>query len=212
MLNAECSDYCGREESLGFGLGAGAGSRRWAAQLCEVVGTGPVRGASGTVVMALSGFSRWSLLGSQAQLDQRPRVGHRLALPAVIRLVAAHGLFAGLVPRARGFPAQVMLADQGFLNGLGSFGVDFLLAPRLRRLLARGMFSCDAVCVDRTCCCPSTKWWILPWSCDVSCEKSSLSLASCRSVSGRCFGRRLPQPHIRTLPAHLRQSIVLLRI
>ncbi len=64
----------------------------------------------------------------QTQLDQRPRVGYCLALPSLVGLVAAHSLFAGLVPCARSFPAEVMFADQGFLNGLGSLGIDFLLA------------------------------------------------------------------------------------
>ena len=68
----------------------------------------------------------------QTQLNQRPRVGDRLALPSMVRLVAAHGLFAGLVPRAGGFPAQVVFADQGLLNGQGSFRVDFLLAAGAR--------------------------------------------------------------------------------
>jgi len=67
---------------------------------------------------------------AQTQLDQRPRVGHRLALPAVIGLVAAHGIFAGLVPCAGSFTAQVVFADQRCLNRLGTLGVDFLLAAR----------------------------------------------------------------------------------
>jgi len=72
------------------------------------------------------------LARSQTQLDQRPRIGDLLALPAMIRLISSHGFFAGLIPAARGFARQIMLADQSFLNGLGSLGVDFLLAPRPR--------------------------------------------------------------------------------
>lgn len=78
------------------------------------------------------------LAGAQSQLDERSRVGHGLALPAVVRLVAAHGFFAGLVPGAGSFSAEVVLADQGFLNGLGSLGVDFLLAAGPRRFFSRG--------------------------------------------------------------------------
>ena len=62
--------YCGLEledESLWFGFLAGVGSVPGAV-LCEVVGIGSARGASGTVVMALSGFSRWSLLGPSPSL------------------------------------------------------------------------------------------------------------------------------------------------
>ena len=65
---------------------------------------------------------------AQTQFDQCSRVGDGFALPAVIGLVAAHGFFAGLVPGASGFAAEVVLADQGFLNGPGSLGVYFLLA------------------------------------------------------------------------------------
>lgn len=65
---------------------------------------------------------------AQPQLDQRARVRNRLALPTLVRLVAAHGLFTGLVPRSRGFSLQVMFTNQGLLNGLGSLGVNFLLA------------------------------------------------------------------------------------
>ena len=62
---------------------------------------------------------------AQAELDQRPGIGYGLALPAVVGLVAAHGPFAGLVPGARRFAFQVMFANQGLLNRLGSFGVNF---------------------------------------------------------------------------------------
>jgi hypothetical protein len=36
--------------------------------VCDVVGMGSARVASGTVVMALSGLSRWSLLGPKPRL------------------------------------------------------------------------------------------------------------------------------------------------
>ncbi len=68
----------------------------------------------------------------QSQLDQRSRVGHGLALPAVICLVAAHGFFASLVPGAGGFSAEVVLADQGFLNSAGPLRVYFLLSAGAR--------------------------------------------------------------------------------
>ena len=68
------------------------------------------------------------LARTQAQADQSARIGDGFALPALIGLVAAHGFFAGLVPGASGFAAEVVLADQGFLNGPSSLGVYFLLA------------------------------------------------------------------------------------
>ena len=78
------------------------------------------------------GIQQMVLARAQAELDQRPRVRHSLALPTVIGLIAAHGLFAGLIPGTRGFSAQVMLADQRFLNRMSPLGVDFLLAAHSR--------------------------------------------------------------------------------
>jgi hypothetical protein len=81
------------------------------------------------------------LARSQAEFDQCSRVGHRLALPALICLEVAHGFFACLVPRACGLsPREVVLADQSFLNCLRPLGVNFLLPAW--PLLSRGAFSC----------------------------------------------------------------------
>src|ERR1035441_9017640 len=67
MLNVSAGSHCGREASLWWELGAGAGSVVGGA-LCDVVGIDSARGASGTVVIALSGFRRWSLLGPKPSL------------------------------------------------------------------------------------------------------------------------------------------------
>lgn len=88
------------------------------------------------------GIQQVILAWSQAQLDERPRVGNGLALPAMVGLITAHGLFAGLVPCAGRGPSQIVLANQRLLNFLGSFRVDLLLAFRPPRLfLVRRMFS-----------------------------------------------------------------------
>ncbi len=81
------------------------------------------------------------LARAEPQLDEGAGVGHLLALPAVVGLVAPHGFFTGLVPRARWFTAQVVLADQGLLNSLGSLGINLLLAADARGLFSRGAFS-----------------------------------------------------------------------
>jgi hypothetical protein len=73
----------------------------------------------------------------QAKADQGARIGNRFALPAMIRLVLAHGIFAGLVPCAGGLSAHVVFADQGLLNRLCPLGINLLLPSHLRRLLAR---------------------------------------------------------------------------
>ena len=77
--------------------------------------------------------------GTQAETDQRPRIGYGLALPSMIRLITAHGLFAGLVPTAVSLSGQVVLADERFLDGLGPLRINFLLA--FGTLLSRGVFS-----------------------------------------------------------------------
>ena len=68
----------------------------------------------------------------QPQADQSARIGHRFRLPAVVGLIAAHGIFAGLVPGSGRFAAQVMFANQRFLNLLRPLGIDLLLAARNR--------------------------------------------------------------------------------
>jgi hypothetical protein len=80
--------------------------------------------------------------GSQPEFDESAGVGNRLALPAMIGLVAAHRLFAGLGPRARGLSAHVVFADECFLNRLRSLGVDFLLPASACRFFPGGAFSC----------------------------------------------------------------------
>jgi hypothetical protein len=72
---------------------------------------------------------------AQPQADQRTRIGHRFRLPAMIRLIAAHSVFAGLVPGSGRFAAQVMFANQRFLNFLRPLRIDLLLAPRSRFFL-----------------------------------------------------------------------------
>ena len=79
----------------------------------------------------------------KTEFDQCSRVGYGLALPAIVSLIAAHGRFAGLVPCAGSFSAQVMLADQRFLNRLRSLGIDFLLAADT--LSARAFSSRDCM-------------------------------------------------------------------
>ncbi len=71
----------------------------------------------------------------KAEFDQSARVGDGLALPSVIGLEAAHGGFAGVIPRSGGFSGQIMLTDQRFLNGLRALGIDLLLATNFRRFL-----------------------------------------------------------------------------
>jgi hypothetical protein len=72
----------------------------------------------------------------QPKGDQRARIGNRLRLPAVIGLIAPHGLFTGLIPGSGCFAAQVVLADQRFLDLVSPLGINFLLSSRGRLPLA----------------------------------------------------------------------------
>lgn len=65
---------------------------------------------------------------TQPEADQSARIGHGFRLPAVIGLVAPHGVFAGLIPIAGCVGAKVVLADQRFLNCLRTLGINLLLA------------------------------------------------------------------------------------
>jgi len=68
----------------------------------------------------------------QSQADQRARIRHRLRLPAMVGLIAPHGLFTRLIPRPSRRAAQVVLANQRFLDRMCPLRIDFLLPPRRR--------------------------------------------------------------------------------
>jgi len=83
------------------------------------------------------GVEQVILARPKAEADQRARIRNSFALPAVIRLELAHGIFASLVPGSGGLAFQIVLADQSFLNRLCPLGVDLLLTTSPRRLLVR---------------------------------------------------------------------------
>ena len=56
--------------------------------------------------------------GSKPKADESARIRYGFRLPAVIGLIAAHGVFAGLIPGSRRLAAHIMLADQRFLDCL----------------------------------------------------------------------------------------------
>src|SRR5208282_1746586 len=75
----------------------------------------------------------------QSQADQRPRIRHSLRLPAMIRLIFPHGVFAGLVPGPGRFAGEIVLPDQRLLNRMRPLRIDFLLSAG-GRLLSAGLF------------------------------------------------------------------------
>ncbi len=64
----------------------------------------------------------------QAELDQGPRIGGELGLPAVVSLKLGQCIFGGLVPNASGLAAKVMLLNQRALDLAGSFLIDGALS------------------------------------------------------------------------------------
>ena len=75
----------------------------------------------------------------QTQLDQGPRVGSELGLPAVVSLELGQGIFGGLVPNASGLAAEVMLLNQRALDFAGAFLIDRALPVRMGCALGAGL-------------------------------------------------------------------------
>ncbi len=75
------------------------------------------------------------MVGSQAQLDERPGIGRQLGLPAIGGLVAGQGVAGGRVPGAGRLAAKVMLANEGALNFRGALLVDAALTVGAGRAL-----------------------------------------------------------------------------
>ena len=68
------------------------------------------------------------MVWTEAQADQGARIGNGFRLPAVVGLIAAQGVFAGLIPGSSGLSRHIVFADQSFLNFLCAIGINFLLA------------------------------------------------------------------------------------
>jgi len=68
------------------------------------------------------------VIGPESKIDQRPRVGNDLSLPAVISLILFTRPLGVAIPFSRGVPIQIVLPDQCFLNCLRTRVVDFLLS------------------------------------------------------------------------------------
>lgn len=73
------------------------------------------------------GVQQAIVIRPQSQFDERPRIGNRLRLPAILALQATQGLLGRVVPHARGRALQVALADQRFLDFPGALRIDILL-------------------------------------------------------------------------------------
>jgi len=138
------------------------------------------------------GIEQVILARPQAQTDQRPRVGNFLGLPAVIALISPHGVFARLIPRAGRLSAQIMLANQRFLNGASSLRVNLLLTappgrsslPRVfpgRGAVSRGGFRCGSRW--------GRAWRLGGWCCRGGLRSRGLHLsgAAARGLARACW-------------------------
>ena len=72
--------------------------------------------------------------GSQAQLNQSPRIGHGLGLPPLIGLITPERSLGRVIPFSGRFPGHVVLSNQGLLNLLGALGFNCFLAALFRAL------------------------------------------------------------------------------
>ena len=77
------------------------------------------------------------VIGTEAKFDEGARIGGGFRLPSIIGLKLLHGLFRSIVPDPGGFSAEVMFANQGFLDLTSALGIDLLLAVACADLLAR---------------------------------------------------------------------------
>ena len=78
----------------------------------------------------------------ESKANERPRVGYGFRLPAMIRLIAAHGIFAVLIPCTRRLARHVVFADERFLDRLRPLRVYLLLPADGRFLLFFGELTC----------------------------------------------------------------------
>src|SRR5262252_7966751 len=99
--------------------------------LAEAGVAGPRRDRTGCRLGTGLNHLFFRIVWSQSQLDQRPGIGGDFGLPAVDALIAGHSFLSAGVPFAAGFAAQVVLADQGFLDFPRTFRLDDLLAVPL---------------------------------------------------------------------------------
>jgi hypothetical protein len=120
-----------RRRRMGWsrGCGCGRGFRRTMGRRNRRFGSSRDRRAGhGTVWV-----EQMIVVRTQSQLNQGARIGNFFGLPAVVALISAHGIFAGLVPNSCSFAVQVMFADQRFLNRRRPARVDLLLAAHALR-------------------------------------------------------------------------------
>jgi hypothetical protein len=72
------------------------------------------------------------MTGSQAESNQSTRIWNTLALPALVRLVTAHGLLGCVVPLSRRLATHIMLAEQSLLDLAATFAINRLLPAYAR--------------------------------------------------------------------------------
>ena len=80
------------------------------------------------------------MIGAKAEFDESARVRHGFVLPAVIGLKAPQRVFGRGIPLPGRRARHVVLANQSFLDLMGTLGINLLLPADFLRVLslARG--------------------------------------------------------------------------
>lgn len=77
------------------------------------------------------GIEQTVVAGAKAKLDQGTRVRDGLILPAVVGLEAAESVFRSRIPLPGWLAGHVVLANESFLDLMGAFRINLLLALHL---------------------------------------------------------------------------------
>src|SRR5271157_849394 len=94
---------------------------------------------------------RVGIIGTEAELFQRPCIRQQFRLPALGGLVLRHGRLGSLVPLAVGFAGQIVLADESLLNLCNPARLHHLLAARAASFVLS--FVCSVSSLASLCLC-----------------------------------------------------------
>ena len=67
---------------------------------------------------------------SESEFDQSAGIWNGLVLPSIVGLITPHRRFALGIPCPRWLSAQIVLANERFLDFLCALGIDLLLASK----------------------------------------------------------------------------------
>ena len=95
------------------------------------------------------------MIRTETELDESPGIGSELGLPSLVGLKLGHRRLGVCIPFRGGLPGQVVLPDQGLLDGRHPLRIDRLLAvhfvhlgPRHRSVMLDVSMSTGRCTVD----------------------------------------------------------------